>query len=74
MGRAAVDPAYERALASEIAASELLRMRVIAVTPAISAGRRSGPVPLCAPGDRAVSPEAGPDLAAFVGHRVLPRL
>jgi len=35
MGKSAVDPAYERALAAEIAASELLRMRVIAVTLAI---------------------------------------
>ena len=35
MGKAALDPAYERALAAEIAASELLRMRVIAVTLAI---------------------------------------
>ena len=32
MGKAAIDPAYERALAAEIAASELLRMRVVAVT------------------------------------------
>src|SRR5215469_6251882 len=35
MEKAAVDPAFERALAAEIAASELLRMRVIAVTLAV---------------------------------------
>lgn len=35
MGRSDVDPAFERALAAEIVASELLRMRVIAVTLAI---------------------------------------
>jgi adenylate cyclase len=35
MGKTAIDPAYERALATEIAASELLRMRVIAVTLAV---------------------------------------
>lgn len=32
MGTAGVDPAFERALQAEIAASELLRMRVVAVT------------------------------------------
>ena len=35
MEKSAVDPAYERALAAEIAVSELLRMRVIAVTLAV---------------------------------------
>src|SRR5215470_5529700 len=35
MGKSAVDPAFECALAAEIAASELLRMRVIAVTLAV---------------------------------------
>jgi adenylate cyclase len=35
MARSAVDPAFERALTAEIAASELLRMRVIAATLAI---------------------------------------
>jgi len=35
MGKVAVDPVFERALAAEIAASELLRMRVIAVTLAV---------------------------------------
>ena len=35
MGNPAVDPAFERALSAEIAASELLRMRVIAATLAI---------------------------------------
>jgi adenylate cyclase len=35
MGKTAVDPVFERALAAEIATSELLRMRVIAVTLAI---------------------------------------
>jgi adenylate cyclase len=35
MGRSAVDPAFERALQAEIVASELLRMRVIAITLAL---------------------------------------
>ena len=35
MAKSAVDPAFERALAAEIVASELLRMRMIAVTLAV---------------------------------------
>ena len=70
----AVDIAFERALSREIAASELMRMRVVAVTLAILLIADQLIFLFARGHDRAVHAEAAAGVAAAAGDRPLPRL